>query len=151
MKRPFEVTAVAALMCIGAGLLGLGSLGFFVLGGGASTPGDGGPTSQLFFQMGSIGAGIFLALAVAFAVLAAYIFRLASWARVPTILLIAVGALFAGIGILVSLPHPDFMILSWQLFVIAVDAWILWCLTTARVKEAFASQYHHASHFEAHS
>ena len=90
-------------------------------------------------------------LAVAFAILAIYIFRLTSWARVPTILLIAVGALFAGIGILASLPHPDYMILSWQLFVIAVDAWILRCLTTARVKKAFTAQHHRASHVEAHS
>jgi hypothetical protein len=33
MKRPLGVTVVAVLMCIGAGLLAVGSLGFFVLGG----------------------------------------------------------------------------------------------------------------------
>jgi hypothetical protein len=37
MKRPFGVTIVAVLMCIGAGLLAIGSLGFFVLGGAAVT------------------------------------------------------------------------------------------------------------------
>jgi hypothetical protein len=30
MKRPIGITVVAVLMWIGAGLLGLGSLGFFV-------------------------------------------------------------------------------------------------------------------------
>jgi hypothetical protein len=36
MKRPFGVTVVAVLMCIGAGLLALGSLAFFVLGAACS-------------------------------------------------------------------------------------------------------------------
>ena len=48
MKRPFVVTAIVLLMCGGAGLLTLGSLGFFVLGGAAVLPGRGEPASQLF-------------------------------------------------------------------------------------------------------
>lgn len=152
MKRPFGVTVVGLLMCIGAGLLGLGSLGFFVLGGVVVAPGAGGPTSQLFSEMGAIGAGTFLLLAVAYAILAIYMFRLASWARVPTVISIAAGMLFAAIGIPVSLPHPDFMVLTWQLFVIAVDAWILWYLTTPQVKNAFAVQGNHPrGRVEAHA
>lgn len=58
MKLPFGVTVVAFLMCIGAGLLALGSLGFFVLGGVAVTAGAGGSTSQLFSEMGAIGGTI---------------------------------------------------------------------------------------------
>jgi hypothetical protein len=150
MKRPFGVTVVAVLMCIGAGLLALGSLGFFVLGGVAATAGAGGPTSQLFSEMGAIGAGIFLVLAVAYAFLAIYIFRLAYWVRPAAIVSIAVGLLFAAIGILASLPHPDFMVLAWQVFVIVVDVCIVWYLTTPHVKDAFAAQRHHpGAHIEA--
>jgi hypothetical protein len=152
MKRPFVVTAIAVLMCGGAGLLTLGSLGFFILGGAAVPPGHGGPTSQLFSEMGSIGAAIFLLLAVAYIILAISMLRLAWWARVPTIVFIAVGALFAAIGIVASLPHPDLLVLSWQLFVIAVDAWILRCLSAPEVKDVFAIQRRHlAARIEAHT
>jgi len=143
VKRPFGVTAVAVLMCIGAALLALGSLGFFVLGGGAVTTGAGGPMSQLFSEMGTIGAGIFLVLAAAYATLAIYLLKLASWARLATIVFIALGSLFAVIGILASLPHPDFLVFAWQLLVIAVDVWIMWYLLRPHIKNAFAARRHH--------
>ena len=142
MKRPFGVTLVAVLMFIGAGLLALGSLAFFALGAIAVSAGPGGPMSQLFLEMGTVGAGIFLALAVAYATLAIFMWRLVSWARLAATVFIAVGLLFAVIGILASLPHPDIMVLAWQLFVIAVDAWILWYLARPHVKDAFDAQRH---------
>ena len=88
---------------------------------------------------------MFLVLAVAFAALAIYMFRLAYWVRSAVIFLIALGLLFAVIGIFAAWPHPDLMELAWQLFVIAVDAWILWYLTMPHVKAAFAAQRHHPS------
>lgn len=151
MKRPFGVIIVAALMCIGAGLLAIGSLGFFVLGGAAVTMRAGGPASQLFSEMGSIGASLFTILAVIYATLAIYIFRLV-WARLAAITFISVGLFFAAIGIIGSLPHPDFMVLAWQLFVIAVDAWILWYLATPHVKAIFAVRGNHPiTHVKAHA
>jgi Na+-transporting NADH:ubiquinone oxidoreductase subunit NqrB len=152
MKRPFGVTIVAVLMCIGAGLLAIGSLGFFVLGGTAVTSRAGGPTSQLFSEMGSIGASLFTILAVIYATLAIYMFRLVSWARLAAITFISIGLFFAAIGIIGSLPHPDFMVLAWQLFVIAVDAWILRYLATPHVKDAFAARERHPrAHVAAHT
>lgn len=144
MKRPFGVTVVAILMWIGAGLLAVGSLAFFTLGASAVTAGPGGPMSQLFLELGTVGAGIFLALAVVYASLAIFMWRLVYWARFAATVFIAVGLLFAVIGILVSLPHPDIMVLSWQLFVIAVDACILWYVARPHVKDAFDAQRHHA-------
>jgi nitroimidazol reductase NimA-like FMN-containing flavoprotein (pyridoxamine 5'-phosphate oxidase superfamily) len=150
VKRPFGVVVVAALMCIGAGLLALGSLAFFALGELAVTAGAEGPLSQLFSEMGTFGAGIFLALAVAYAMLAIYMLRLAYWARLATIVLISVGLVLAVIGILVSLPQPRITVFAWQLFVIAVDTCILWYLTRPHVKEAFAAHEHHPdAHIEA--
>jgi len=143
VKRPFGVTAVAVLLCIGAALLALGSLGFFVLGRGAVTSGAGGPMSQLFSEMGTTGAGIFLVLAAAYATLAIYLVSLTSWARLATIGFIALGALFAVIGILASLPRPDFLVFAWQLVVIAVDVWIMWHLLRPHIKNAFAVRRRH--------
>jgi uncharacterized protein len=143
VKRPFGVTVVAVLMCVGAGLLALGSLAFFTLGELAVTAGAEGPMSQLFSEMGTFGAGIFLALAVTYAGLAIYMLRLVDWARLAAIVLILVGLVLAGIGILVSLPHPKIMVFAWQLFVIAVDASILRYLTRPHVKQAFAAHEHY--------
>jgi len=130
---------VAVFMFIGAGLLALGSLAFFALGELAVTAGSEGPMSQLFSEMGAFGAEIFLALAVAFAVLAICVLKLVHWARVATIVLISVGLGLAAIGILVSFPHPKMMVFAWQVFVIAVDVSILSYLTRPLVKRAFAA------------
>jgi hypothetical protein len=143
MKRPFGVILVAVLMCIGAGLLALGSLAFFALGAVAVTAGAEGPMSHLFSEMGTIGTGIFLVLAVAYVILAIQLLRFVYWARLAAIVFIAVGSLFAVIGIVTSLPHPEIMVFAWQLFVIAVDVWILWYLTRPHIKDAFANQRHH--------
>ncbi len=152
MKRPLGVTVVSVLMFVGAGLLALGSLGFFVFGGAVVAAGAGGPTSQLLSGMGALGAGIFLVLAVIYAALAICVLGLVYWARLASIVFIAVGLLFAAIGIAVSLPHPDFMVLAWQLFVIAVDAWILRYLATQHTKEAFAAHRHFpGAQIEAHT
>jgi uncharacterized protein len=143
VKRPFGVIVVAVLMFIGAGLLALGSLAFFALGELAVTAGAEGPMSQLFSEMGAFGAGIFLALAVAFAVFAICMLKLVHWARVAAIVLISVGLGLAAIGIVVSLPHPKMMVFVWQIFVIAVDVSILSYLTRPHVKKAFAAHEHY--------
>jgi uncharacterized protein len=150
VKRLFGVIVIAVLMFIGAGLLALGSLAFFALGELAVTAGAEGPMSQLFSEMGAFGAGIFLALAVAYAVLAICMLKLVHWARVAAIVLISVGLGLAAIGILVSLPHPKMIVFAWQVFVIAVDVSIIWYLTRPHVKQGFAphEQYPDA-HIEA--
>ncbi len=137
MRRPFGVKVAAALMCMGAVLFILGFLGFFFISGVIVTFGNVRSTSQLFLEMR---AGIFLVLGVAYAILAVYIFRLSFWARISAIVLVSVSALCAIITILALLPHPDIVILAWQLFAIAVNAWIFVCLTRPVVKEAFAAQ-----------
>jgi Na+-transporting NADH:ubiquinone oxidoreductase subunit NqrB len=102
--------------------------------------------------MGALGAGIFLVLAVIYATLAICVFGLVYWARLAAIVFIAVGLLFAAIGIADSLPHPDSMVLAWQLFVIAVDAWILWYLATQPVRDTFAARRHDpGARIEAHT
>ncbi len=139
MKRPVGVIVVVVLMFFGAGLLAWGSLAFFALGAVAVTAGPGGPMSQLFLEMGTVGAGIFLVLAIAYATLAILMWRLVHWARLGATAFVAVGLLLALIGILVSLPHPNSMVLAWQLLVIAVDAWIMWYLARPHVQGLFAA------------
>jgi hypothetical protein len=143
MKRPFGVTVVAVLMCIGAALLALGSLAFFMLGAVAVTEGAHGPLAQLYLGVGALGAGIFLVRAVANATVAIYMWRLVYWARLAAIAFTALGLLFAVIGILASLPHPAIMVVAWQVFVIAIDVWILWYLMRPHVKDAFAAPRQH--------
>src|ERR1039457_4917575 len=143
MKRPFGVIVIAILMSIEAALLAVGSLAFLALGRLAVTAGVEGPMSQLFSEMGTIGAGILLFLAVAYALLAIYVLRLVYWARLAAIVLISTGLLLAAIGILASMPHPKILVFAWQIFVIAVDVLILRYLTRPHVKEAFAAQEHH--------
>jgi hypothetical protein len=100
--------------------------------------------------MGAAGAGIFLVLAVVYGSLAIYIFSLVSWARLAALVFISVGLFFAVFGILGSLPHPDPLVLTWQLFVVGVDAWILWYLRTRLAKDAFGARLSHpGAHIEA--
>jgi hypothetical protein len=136
---------VAILMWVGAVLLGIGSLAFFAFGKLAVTIGSGGPMSQLFSDMGTFGAAIFLALAAGYVLLAICVVRLVHWARVATIVLLWVGLGLAAVGIFVSLPHPKITVLAWQLFVIAVDLSILRYLTRPQVKKVFDE---HERHFE---
>jgi nitroimidazol reductase NimA-like FMN-containing flavoprotein (pyridoxamine 5'-phosphate oxidase superfamily) len=143
MKRPFSVIVIAILMSIEAALLAVGSLAFLALGRLAVTAGVEGPMPQLFSEMGTIGAGILLFLAVAYALLAIYVLRLVYWARLAATVLISTGLLLAAIGILTSMPHPKVLVFAWQIFVIAVDVCILWYLTRPRVKEAFAAPQRH--------
>jgi hypothetical protein len=105
----------------------------------------GGPMSELFLKMGTAGAGVFLALSVVYATLALLMWRLVYWARLGTIVFIAAGLLLALLGILLSLPHPDILVLAWQLFVIAVDAWILRYVAQPNVQALFAAHRYRQS------
>lgn len=142
MKHSFGLKLIAFLMFAGVGLLVLGSLSFLKWGALEGTTGTGGPMYQLFADLGKVGAEVFLALAGAYVVLAICILRFVSWARPVTIAFIAVGLLFAGVGILISLPRPDTAVCAWQLFVIGIDAWIIWYLTRPLVKDAFKAAEH---------
>lgn len=140
MKRPVGVTMIAVLMCFWAGLVALFSLAFFVLGAPTVANAIGGPMPQFFSAMGPSGVGIFLAFAVVSVILAGYAFRLAYWAPFAIIIFIAVGSLFAVIGILAWLPHPENRVVGSLLLMIALDIWILYYLTNPDVKGAFAAE-----------
>ena len=77
MKRPLGLTV---LMCIGAGLLALASLAFFCVERDRCNCQTQGANS---LEMGTVGARIFLALAVAYATLAILMWRLVYWASLP--------------------------------------------------------------------
>jgi hypothetical protein len=140
MKRPGGIIAVSVLMCLGASLLALGSVAFFVFGEMAVTLGNEGPMSALFAGMGTVGAVIFVTLAVIYTVLAISLWQLRWWARGASIAFIGLGLLFAVLGILRSLPHPLLGVLAWQIFVIVVDLGILSYLSEPHVVRLFAAQ-----------
>lgn len=99
--------------------------------------------SRSFSDIGTIGAAIFGVLAVAYLILVMEMFRLLYWAQLALIVSVALGSLFAVLGILVSLPCPDMLVFGWQLFVIAVDICILADLMSQHVKKVFGAQRHH--------
>jgi|SRR5215469_6665691 len=140
MTRPIGVTVVSILMCLGAGLLALGSLAYFTLGKTTVTFGNEGPMSALFARMGAFGGGLFLALAIIYVTLAICLWELRALARTTSIAFIGLGQLFALLGILRSLPHPHPGVLAWQIFVVLTDVGILWYLSTARIVKIFSSE-----------
>ncbi len=47
------------------------------------------------------------------------------------------------IGILASSPHPDLLVLAWQLYVVGVDSWTWWYLTRSHFEHDFSTKRHH--------
>ncbi|MGA7920874.1 MAG: hypothetical protein WCA38_14510 [Candidatus Acidiferrales bacterium] len=137
MRRPFGVSVVVILMGLGAGILLIGCVTLFSLGRLAVTLGDEGPMSALFAGMGVFGGIFFLLLAVVYGVLAVCLWQLRSWARPASVVCIAIGLMFAIIGILESMPNPVTGVLAWQIFVAAVDLGILGYLSRPSVVQAF--------------
>jgi hypothetical protein len=139
MARPTGVTIIAVLMSIGAAFLTLGSLASFLVCGMVVTGGNAGePLSAAFAGMGVSGGIFLLLLAGVYIVLATDLLKLLNWARLACMTVIAIGALVA-IGVLASMAHLAIEVIVMQLFVIALDVWILWYLVRPHVKQAFGA------------
>ncbi|MGB2889163.1 MAG: hypothetical protein WBC04_15820 [Candidatus Acidiferrales bacterium] len=139
MARPTGVTIIAVLMFIGAEFLALGSLASFLVCGMVVTGGNAGePLSAAFAGM-SVSGGIFLLLlAGVYVVLAIDLLKLFNWARLTCMAVVAIGALVAT-GVFASMAHLAIEAIVMQLFVIALDVWILWYLVRPHVKQAFGA------------
>ncbi len=139
MARPTGVTIIAVLMFIGAAFLALGSLASFLVCGMVVTGGNAGePLSAAFAGMGVSGGIFLLLLAGVYIVLAIDLLKLFNWARLTCMTVIAIGALVT-IGVFASMAHLAIEMIVTQLFVIALDVWILWYLVRPHVKQAFGA------------
>ncbi|MBI3670817.1 MAG: hypothetical protein HY237_13690 [Acidobacteria bacterium] len=139
MERPTGVTVLAILAFIGAGLSVLCALVMFVGGAALSALGGRGAMGLgMLAGMGAAVAGVFiLFLAVVYAAVGYGLWTLQNWGRVVCIVLIAIGLVFAALGLLTALFHFRIGVLLWQLIVCAIDVWIITYLLKTHVKQAF--------------
>ena len=129
---------MAVLAFIGAGFLVLGALAF-IFGGamlaGLSKAGGG----ALLGGLGMVAAAIFLAIAALYVVTGIGLLGLKNWARVLTIVLIALGLVSGAFGLVSSLSHFSIGLLLWRACIFAIDVWILIYLFKPHVKQAFGA------------
>jgi len=144
MERPVGVTVIAVLDFIGAGFLVLAALAMMLLGGVmAARMANGMPLGML----GGAGLAVVAVFCLGFAVLGVVIgvglLKLQNWARVVTIVLTGLGALFAVLGLLGGVMSPGMMfgggLIVRQIVTLAIDGWILWYMFQPHVKQAFGT------------
>ena len=143
MVRPTGVTVIAVLCFLGTALCALFGLLTIVGGGFVAT---------LINQQGAQGsagvagimAGLGAALGVFMLIIAAVngvigfgLWKLKEWARIVTIILCGISALFQVLGLLGSMAHFNPIAFAWSGFWLGIDALIIWYLLKPEVKAAF--------------
>lgn len=139
MNRPVGVTILAILDFLGAAGCLLGGIGMFVGGGAIAT--------ALSRQAGggagivaALGAGlgvVFIIGAVICALLGWGLWALKNWARIITIVLLALDIALGLLGLVGTLTHFNLFAVIWSVFWIAVYGLIIWYLLKPEVKAAF--------------
>ncbi|MGH9729440.1 MAG: DUF2127 domain-containing protein [Candidatus Acidiferrales bacterium] len=143
MARPTGVTILAVLSFLGAALTLLGAAVMFVLGsaaGMAGMAGKGGGMSSPLMALGAFAGVALLILAVLYVVNGVGLWKLQGWARLLTILLIALGIVFEVMGMVRAMAPLHVGLVCWNLILIAIDAWILMYLFKPHVKAAFGER-----------
>ncbi|MGA8142324.1 MAG: hypothetical protein WB987_00355 [Candidatus Acidiferrales bacterium] len=141
IERPTGVTVIAIFTFIGAGILALGSFGFFFVAIMALTGGDvGDPVSASIAGMGVAGGFSLLVLAGVAGCLAVGVLELQEWARIVSIASIAVGigctivSIFAFAG---NAGVPVVPVVLGHVLVIGAAAWMIEYLARPGVRQAF--------------
>jgi hypothetical protein len=131
VQRPTGVTVIAILYWLSAFvLIMLGSMmaiGFTAFGGMMSG------MSSLLAGFGVIGGIVLLGFGAVMAVIGYSLFQLQEWARVTTIVLVALGFLMGVLGLL----HPIGVGRFSSLVRMGIDAFIIWYLVQPQVSGAF--------------
>ncbi len=141
MQRPTGVTVLGVLLIIFSAFLALAGFGllFLGIGGGPALQMRGAETgmSAMMAGMGAVSGVFLLGLAAVCVVLAVGLLKLLNWARIVTIVLIALGLLSASFGLVTAIVHFRLLLLVWQFIVVTIDAGIIWYLLRKDVKQAF--------------
>jgi len=141
MGRPVGVTILAILDFIGAAFCLLGGIGMILGGGFIATmlsQGQGSAGAAGIFAGLGAAAGVFIIIiGGVFALVGFGLWKLKGWARIVSIILYAISAVFQLLGILGTLTHFNMFALIWGMFWVAVDAFIIWYLLKPEVKAAF--------------
>jgi hypothetical protein len=145
MNRPTGVTVLAVLQFIGAGCCVIGGL-LMMVGGtflaailGRATASGGGSTAMagMGALIGVVGGVFCLMLAVLYGAVGWGMWGLKNWARIVTIVLAAIGALFQVLGLMGSLLHFHIFALLWNVIWVGVNGFIVWYLIQPQVRAAF--------------
>jgi hypothetical protein len=136
------VTILAILNFIGAAICLLGGIGV-MLGGGfiatmLSQQGQGSAGAAGVLAGLGAAAGVFIIIMGGVSALLGFgLWKLKGWARIVSIVLFAISAVFQLLGILGTLAHFSVFALVWGVFWVAVDAFVIWYLLKPEVKAAF--------------
>jgi hypothetical protein len=139
MGRPVGVTILAILYFL---------FGLLCIVGGIGLLAGGGFMASMINQQGGQGAGFLAGLGAALGVgylvgaliellLGWGLWKLKNWARIITLIFMAIGAVFSVIGLVGTLTHFNIISLVFTLIFLAIYALIIWYLLRADVKAAF--------------
>lgn len=137
MARPTGVTILAVLSFIGAFFLLCGGLFAFVGGAAVSAMLNSMPSALMGLGITMV-AIFFLGLGALYVVNGIGLLKMQEWARVLTLALVAIGAIFAVLGAVSALVHIRIVFLLRELIVLAIDLFILKYLLSPDIKRAFA-------------
>jgi hypothetical protein len=146
MGRPVGVTIIAVLWFVGAVLCVVGGIGMMVGGGFMATlinqqGGQGaGAGAGVFAGLGAAVGVIFLVFAAIGFLLGWGLLKLKNWARLVTIILMAISIAFGLLGLVGTLTHFNLFAFVWSVCWLAIYALIIWYLLKPEVKAAFQAQ-----------
>jgi hypothetical protein len=139
MERPAGVTILAVVAFILGGFSALGGLGIMLGGAALSHMANSGGLGMLAGVGGAVLGAIFLGVAVIYIVDAVGLLKVANWARILTVVLVALHLLRSAFGLLRAVAHVHPIGLFFTLIFAAVDVWILVYLFKPEVKQAFGA------------
>ncbi|HEX7288606.1 MAG TPA: hypothetical protein VF532_20645 [Candidatus Angelobacter sp.] len=143
MNRPTGVSVIAVLCFVGAAFCIIGGIGL-IAGGGflanmMSQQAEGAGMASLVASMGAAIGVIILVFAALYGFVGWGLWTLREWARIVTIVLTAIGAVFQLPGLFSSLLHFRIGAFIWIACWLAIYAAIIWYLLKPEVKGVFAS------------
>lgn len=89
--------------------------------------------------LGAFAGVLFLILAALYIACGVGLLKLANWARILTVVLIAIGLAFTVLGLFQAMMPFHIGMVIWNLIFVVIDVWILMYLFKPHVKQAFGT------------